>query len=79
MAQWTPAQTGMCAEIDPEISTCKPRGRRAGMTALVRLAYSIVPITGALLAMWVMRDYDVTVERANEIRAQLERRRGEVA
>ena len=30
----------------------------------------------ALLAIWVMRDYSVTEQRAKEIRAELERRRG---
>ncbi|UCG77117.1 MAG: MFS transporter [Gemmatimonadota bacterium] len=42
----------------------------------MRIAYSLVPITGALLAIWIMRDYDVSEQRANEIRAELERRRG---
>jgi GPH family glycoside/pentoside/hexuronide:cation symporter len=46
-----------------------------GVMTGMRLAYSLVPITGALLAMWVMRDYDFTEERVNEIRAQLEKRR----
>jgi GPH family glycoside/pentoside/hexuronide:cation symporter len=41
----------------------------------MRIAYSLIPITGALLAIWFMRDYDVTEERANEIKAELERRR----
>jgi GPH family glycoside/pentoside/hexuronide:cation symporter len=45
----------------------------------MRLAYSLVPIAGALLAMWIMRDYDVTEERAHEIRAELESRRGKSA
>jgi GPH family glycoside/pentoside/hexuronide:cation symporter len=47
-----------------------------GVMTGMRLAYSLVPISGALLAIWVMRDYDVTEERAHEIRAELERRRG---
>ena len=42
----------------------------------MRLAYILVPISGALLAIWVMWSYDVTEERAHEIRAELERRRG---
>ena len=41
----------------------------------MRIAYSLIPIAGALLAIWFMRDYDVTEERANEIKAELERRR----
>jgi GPH family glycoside/pentoside/hexuronide:cation symporter len=47
-----------------------------GVMAGMRIAYILVPISGALLAIWVMRNYDVTEERAQEIRAELERRRG---
>ena len=50
----------------------QPEGAVTGM----RLAYILVPTVGALLAIWVMRDYDVTEERAKEIRAELESRRG---
>ena len=50
----------------------QPEGAVTGM----RIAYILVPVVGALLAIWVMRDYDVTEERAKEIRAELERRRG---
>ncbi len=50
-----------------------------GAVTGIRLAYSVVPIAGALLAIWVMRDYDLTEEKANEIRAELERRRGRTA
>lgn len=45
----------------------------------MRLAYSLVPIIGALLAIWFMRDYDVSEERANEIRDVLDSRRTEAA
>jgi glycoside/pentoside/hexuronide:cation symporter, GPH family len=41
----------------------------------LRLFYSGVPIFGTLLAMWVMRDYDLDEKRANEVHAELERRR----
>ena len=47
-----------------------------GVMTGMRLAYSLVPSSGALLAIWVMRNYDVTEEKAHEIRAELERRRG---
>jgi len=47
-----------------------------GVMTGMRLAYSLVPISGALLAIWVMRNYDVTEQKAHEIRAELERRRG---
>lgn len=40
----------------------------------LRAFYSGVPILGTLIAMYVMRDYDVTEERSNEIRAELDRR-----
>ncbi len=47
-----------------------------GVMTGMRLAYSLVPSAGALLAILVMWRYDVTEERANEIRAELEKRRG---
>ncbi len=50
-----------------------------GVMTGMRLAYSLVPSSGALLAIWVMWKYDVTEERAHEIRAELERRRGRSA
>jgi GPH family glycoside/pentoside/hexuronide:cation symporter len=42
----------------------------------LKLAYILVPMSGTLLAMLVMRDYDLSESRAHEIRAQLEARRG---
>ena len=50
----------------------QPEGAMKGM----RIAYILVPVVGALLAIWVMRDDDVTAQRAKEIRAELEKRRG---
>ncbi len=41
----------------------------------LRLFYSGVPIFGTLLAMWVMRDYDLDERRAREVHAELERRK----
>jgi GPH family glycoside/pentoside/hexuronide:cation symporter len=41
----------------------------------LRLFYSGVPIFGTLLAMWVMRDYDLDERRATEVHAELERRK----
>tara|TARA_R110000765_G_scaffold68996_6_gene133523 strand:+ start:9929 stop:12271 length:2343 start_codon:yes stop_codon:yes gene_type:complete len=40
----------------------------------LRLAFSGIPILGTLIAMYVMRDYDVTEERAGEIRDALDKR-----
>ena len=45
----------------------------------LRLAYIIVPLTGTLLAMAVMRGYDLTEQRAHDIRLELETRRGKFA
>ncbi len=42
----------------------------------LRLFYSGVPIFGTLLAMWFMRDYDLDEQRALEVHAELERRKG---
>ena len=41
----------------------------------LRLFYSGVPIVGTLLAMWIMRRYDLDERRASEVHAELERRR----
>ena len=40
----------------------------------LRTFYSGFPIMGTLVAIYVMRNYDVTEQRANEIRAELEKR-----
>lgn len=53
----------------------QPEGAITGL----RLFYSGLPIMGTLIAIFVMRNYDVTEERANEIRAQLEKRKGPAA
>ena len=49
----------------------QPEGALNGL----RFFYSFLPIAGTLLAIWVMWDYDLSEERANEIRAQLEARK----
>ncbi|MEM7417299.1 MAG: MFS transporter [Gemmatimonadota bacterium] len=55
----------------PDAAT-QPPGAVTGL----RIAYTLVPVTGALLAIWFMRDYDITEARAHEIREELEQRRG---
>ena len=47
----------------------------AGAVDGLRLFYSGVPIFGTLLAMWIMRDYDLDEARAPEVHAELERRK----
>ncbi|MFZ9004512.1 MAG: MFS transporter, partial [Robiginitalea sp.] len=49
----------------------QPEGAITGL----RLFYSGLPIAGTLIAIYVMWNYDVTEERANEVRAALEERR----
>ncbi|MFT6796557.1 MAG: GPH family glycoside/pentoside/hexuronide:cation symporter [Maribacter sp.] len=51
--------------------TIQPEGAVDGL----RLSFSGIPIVGTLIAMYVMRDYDVTEERAGEIRAALEKKK----
>jgi len=52
-------------------SQVQPEGAVEGLRAF----FSGLPIVGTLIAMFVMRNYDVTEERANEIRAELDRRK----
>lgn len=49
----------------------QPEGAVDGL----RLFYSGVPIVGTLLALWIMRNYDLDEKRAMEVHAELERRR----
>jgi GPH family glycoside/pentoside/hexuronide:cation symporter len=49
----------------------QPEGAVDGL----RLFYSGVPIFGTLLAMWIMRDYDLDEKRATEVHAEIERRK----
>ncbi|NUO01425.1 MAG: MFS transporter [Saprospiraceae bacterium] len=52
------------AEVQPE-----------GAVSGLRFFFSAVPIIGTLAAMWIMRNYDVTEERAHEIRAEIDRKK----
>ncbi len=56
--------------FNPDIGV-QPEGAVTGL----RLFYSGVPIFGTLIAMWVMSTYDVTEEKAREIRAVIEERK----
>lgn len=44
----------------------------------LRLADIIIPALTAALAIWVMRNYDLSEEKAREIKSELVRRRGEL-
>jgi GPH family glycoside/pentoside/hexuronide:cation symporter len=47
----------------------------AGAVDGLRLFYSGVPIVGTLLALWIMRNYDLDEKRAMEVNAELQRRK----
>ncbi|PKD44213.1 MFS transporter [Rhodohalobacter barkolensis] len=51
----------------------QPEGAITGL----RLFFSALPMFGTLVALWVMRDYDVTEEKANEVREILDARKAE--
>ena len=53
----------------------QPEGAVDGL----RLFYSAVPILGTVLAMWIMRDYDLDEKRALEVNAELARRKAPAA
>ena len=43
----------------------------------LRIAFSGLPIAGTLIAIWVMWDYDLSEEKANQVKAQLAMRTAE--
>jgi GPH family glycoside/pentoside/hexuronide:cation symporter len=51
----------------------QPEGAVTGL----RLFFSGVPIFGTLIAMWVMRNYDLDEQKAKEIKAELLALRGD--
>ena len=57
--------------FNPDLATVDQQGAVDGLHAF----FCFFPMAGTLLAMWIMKDYDVTEERANEIRAALEKRK----
>ncbi|TAE61696.1 MAG: MFS transporter [Bacteroidetes bacterium] len=52
-------------------ASVQPEGAVDGL----RLFFSGVPMIGTLIALYIMRDYDVDEARANEVRAELDRRK----
>lgn len=46
-----------------------------GAVFWLRVVYSVLPIIGTLLAIYVMRNYDISENRAKEIREELEARK----
>ena len=60
--------------FDPSVAV-QPQETLEGL----KLAYIVVPVTGTSIAMAVMFRYDLSEERAHEIRAELETRRASAA
>jgi GPH family glycoside/pentoside/hexuronide:cation symporter len=48
-----------------------------GAVTGLRLFFSGIPILGTLIAMWVMRNYDLTEEKARSIKNELDTRKGQ--
>jgi GPH family glycoside/pentoside/hexuronide:cation symporter len=46
---------------------------------LMRLFDILVPMIASLVAIWIVASYEITEEKAHEVRAELERRRGAVS
>ena len=59
-------------DFTPDAAT-QPEGAVTGM----RIFYSVLPIIGTVIAMLVMRNYDLTEEKAIEIQAKLAKRKVE--
>jgi GPH family glycoside/pentoside/hexuronide:cation symporter len=49
----------------------QPEGAVTGL----RLFFSGIPICGTLIAMWIMKDYDLSEEKAKEIKQALDQRK----
>ena len=60
--------------FNPELATTEQQGAVDGLHAF----FCFFPMVGTIVAMLIMRNYDVTEERANEIRATLEARKNDV-
>lgn len=58
--------------FNPELATVDQQGAVDGLHAF----FCFFPMVGTLFAIYVMRDYEISEERANEIRAELDRRKG---
>ena len=57
--------------FNPDLATTEQQTAVDGLHAF----FCFFPMAGTLIAMYVMRNYDLTEERANEIRAELDNRK----
>jgi len=58
--------------FNPDLATTEQQGAVDGLHAF----FCFFPMLGTIVAMLIMRNYDVTEERANVIRAELDKRKG---
>jgi len=57
--------------FDPDLATTDQQSAVNGLHAF----FCFFPVAGTLLAMYIMRNYNITEERANKIRATLDKRK----
>ena len=57
--------------FNPELATVDQQGAVDGLHAF----FCFFPMAGTILAIWVMKDYAITEESANKVRAKLEKRK----
>ena len=57
--------------FNPDLTAVEQPGAIEGL----HLFFCFFPVAGTIVAMLIMRNYNVTEDRANEIRAQLEARK----
>lgn len=57
--------------FNPELATVDQQGAVDGLHAF----FCFFPMAGTLLAIWVMKDYSINEQTANEVRAELDRRK----
>ena len=59
-------------------SLMQQHNQRRALNRPKKSVFSLIPIIGTLIAIDVMRDYEINEDRAAEIRAQLQQRKGEI-
>jgi glycoside/pentoside/hexuronide:cation symporter, GPH family len=52
-----------------------PTTEQEGAISILHLLFSAIPIAGTLIAIWVMKDYNVSEEKAREVSAELAKRK----
>lgn len=57
--------------FNPDLATTEQQSAVDGLHAF----FCFFPMVGTILAMYIMRNYNITEERANEIRAELDKRK----